>query len=52
MENNAEISGNNYYVEESDNYAEKMPDYAEIFKVNKVVPLAFSKRIRCTLMSY
>ena len=33
-----------YYVEESDNnyYAEKMPDYGEISKVKKVVPLSFS----------
>ena len=31
-----------YYTEESDDYAEKTPDYAEISKINKVVPLAFS----------
>ena len=30
------------YAEESDKYAEKTPDYAEISKINKVVPLAFS----------
>ena len=27
-----------YYAEESDSYVEKMPDYAEISKINKVVP--------------
>ena len=26
----------------SDDHAEKTPDYAEICKINKVVPLAFS----------
>ena len=42
MENYAEIFGNTlYYVEESVDYTEKMPDYAEISKINKVVPLAF-----------
>ena len=31
-----------YYTEESDNYTEKMPDYAAICKINsKVVPLVF-----------
>ena len=42
MENYAEIFGNTlYYVEESVDYTEKIPDYAEISKINKVVPLAF-----------
>ena len=41
MENYVEIFWP-YYAEESDNYAEKMPDYAEICKINEVVPLAFS----------
>ena len=31
-----------YYVEVSDDYVEKTPDYAEICKINKVVPWAFS----------
>ena len=43
MENYAEIFGNYYYAEESDDYVEKTPDYAEIFNINKVVSLAFSK---------
>ena len=30
-----------YYAEESDDYAENMPDYAEISKINRVAPLAF-----------
>ena len=29
------------YAEESDNYAEKTPDYAQISKINKVLPLVF-----------
>ena len=29
-------------MEECHDYAEKAPDYAEISKINKVVPLAFS----------
>ena len=32
-----------YYAKESDDYAEKTPDYAEISNVNKVVSLAFSR---------
>ena len=42
---NGKLCGNfrQHYVEESDDYAEKMPDYAEISKINKVVPLSFSK---------
>ena len=40
MENYAEIFGQ-YYGEESDDYAEKTPDYAEISTINKVVSLAF-----------
>ena len=41
---NGKLCGNfrQYYTEESDDHAEKMPDYAEISKINKVVPLAFS----------
>ena len=31
-----------YYAEESDDYTEKTPDYAEISKINEVVSLAFS----------
>ena len=31
-----------YYVEVSDDYVEKTPDYAKICKINKVVPWAFS----------
>ena len=30
------------FAEESDDYVEKVPDYVEISKNNKVVPLAFS----------
>ena len=41
MVNYVEIFGQ-YFAEESDHYAEKTPDYAEISKINKVVPLAFS----------
>ena len=40
MENYAEIFWQ-YYAEESDDYVEKTPDYAEISKINKTVPLAF-----------
>ena len=32
-----------YYAEESDDYAEKTLDYAEISSVNKVVPLLISR---------
>ena len=32
-----------YHVDESDDYAEKKLDYVEISKIDKVVPLAFSK---------
>ena len=45
---NGKLCGNFrlYYAEESEDYAEKMPDYAEISKINrglnKVVFLAFS----------
>ena len=31
-----------YYVEKSEDYAEKTPDNAEIFKIDKVVPLVIS----------
>ena len=41
MENYAEIFGP-FYAEESDDYAEKTPAYAETSKINEVVPLAFS----------
>ena len=40
MENYAEFF-RQYYAEESDNCAEKMPDYAEISKINKTVPFEF-----------
>ena len=45
MEKNGKLCGNfrQYYAEESDDYAEKMPDYAEITKINIVVSLEFSK---------
>ena len=41
---NGKLCGNfrQYYAEESDDDAEKTPDYAEFSKINKVVPLAFS----------
>ena len=41
---NGKLCGNfqQYYAEESGDYAEKTPDYAEISKINKVVPLSFS----------
>ena len=32
-----------YYAEESNDYAEKTPDYVEISNVNKVVSLTSSK---------
>ena len=32
-----------YHVEESNDYAEKTLDYVEMSKIDKVVPLAFSK---------
>ena len=41
MENYAEIF-RQYFAEESDDYGEKTPDYAEISKINQVVFLAFS----------
>ena len=43
-EKNGKLSGNfwQYYAEESDDYGEKTPDYAEISKINKDVLLAFS----------
>ena len=42
-EKNGKLCGNflQYYVDESDDYAEKTPDYAEISKINQAVPLAF-----------
>ena len=41
---NWKLRGNfqQYYAEESDDYVEKTPDYAEISQINRVVPLAFS----------
>ena len=44
MEKNGKLCGNFWqcYADESDDYAEKTPDYAEIAEINKAVPLAFS----------
>ena len=39
------------YAEESDNYAEKMPDYAEISKINENCSLGFFQCIKYTLTS-
>ena len=52
MENNAEIFGNNYCVEESDVYVEKTPDYAEISKIYESCSLGFFQRIKYMLTSY
>ena len=41
MENYVESFGCNI-MRKSDDYAEETPDYAETFKINKGVPLAFS----------
>ena len=43
MEKIGKLCGNvrQYKADESDDYAEKMPDNAEISKINKPVPLAF-----------